>query len=110
MPAGANGGLCLPDVGELGVPHGGCRLVYFGNVSTRLGVKTVAFNEDGCRAQTGEQLLSLDAVRHQTSILDVGMGLLDQPLGRLPGSGGPPAGDTLDTSWRADILDAKADK
>ena len=110
LPSCPNGGLCLSDVGEPGAPHGGRRLVTLGNVAVRLGVKAVPSDVDRRGAEAGEQRLGLRAVRHQAAVFDMSMGFLDQPFGRIPGTGGASAGDTLDPARKADILYAKADE
>ena len=81
-----------------------------GNAAAGFGLKAVSLDMDRWGTEACEQMLGLDAVWHQTAVLDMSVGLLDQPLGRIPRARRASTGDTLDAAWRADILHAKADE
>jgi hypothetical protein len=102
-----HGGLRLLDVGDLRVAHCRCRLLDFRYVASWLGAEAVAVDQHGLRGQVCEQLPGLGAVRHEPAILDMGMGLLDQPFRGIPGAGRALTGDPLDTARAADVLHAK---
>ncbi len=60
--------------------------------------------------EAGEHFSYLSGVRDQLVIFDMGVGLLDQPLLRIPRAVCALSREPLDTAAPADVLNAKPDK
>jgi hypothetical protein len=85
-------------VGELCAAHGWRGLFILRNIAAGLRTEAIAIDMNRHRAERFEQFLSLGAVGHQPAILDMSVGLFDQPLCRVPGSLGAPSSDALDAT------------
>jgi hypothetical protein len=109
-PACTLSGLRFLDVAEPSTAHGWCGLFVLRNIAAWFGTEAIALDMRRCRPKGPEQFLDFLAVRHQTAILNMSVGLFDQPFCRVPGAGGALSGDALDATRYADVLHTECDK
>ena len=65
---------------------------------------------DRQRAKPDELILGFGAIGNQPAILDIGVGLSDQPFRGALGFRGAPASNTCDAACCADVSDAESDE